>query len=294
MSVIKGKQREVTEDFVKKVGLFEATVITINPTLKEYEDILGFTPKNDQKEFEYTGISRDNNSYLRVDVWIKATNSEDKFKIVFFLEDKIRMNKDETKTQYINNIGNCSWAEDAALLPAWFAGREYREAKNGEEDFYNFLRIWLGGLDYRDDETELQLDWQELMKGDVSSIKEQIGGNFSVPFIPLATIVTKTKENVEGEEETIEYQGIYNRQFMPFYCMKHFKTTDYNDDETIAKIQDMDIKKMKFHEKFIYNVTGEYGCNDYYKLSELEEYNKEDNPVNTEETKLSEEASSEY
>ena len=36
--------------------------------------------------------------------------------------------------------------------------------KNGEEDFYNFMRIWLGGLNYRDPETELSLNWKNLMK----------------------------------------------------------------------------------------------------------------------------------
>src|SRR5690606_11033677 len=124
----------------------------------------------------------------------------DLFKVVFFLEDSIRTNKDETKTEYINNIGNCSWASNEDDLLSWFTKRPYREAKNGEEDFYNFLRTCLGSLDYRDEDTELELNWKKLIKGDVSSIKEEIGGDYATSFVALATIVTKTKEDDDGVE----------------------------------------------------------------------------------------------
>jgi len=286
MSKIKGKVREPIEERVKKVGLVECNVVAINPTIKEWEEDLGFSLKEGQEEFDYTGMSKDGNSYIRVDVWMKRESANELFKVVFFLEDKIRQNKDETKTQYINNIGNCSWAESEEKLKPWFTKRAYREAYNGEEDFYNFLRTWLGGLDYRDEDTELQLDWKQLLKGDVSDLKEEIGGTYAVTFIALATVVTKTKENEDGEEEIVEYQGIYNRQFLPQYCMKHFRVKNYNDEYVINGIQVKEMKNLKLHEKFVYNVTGTYGCKDFYKLSELEDYNPEDNLASTEEAML--------
>lgn len=297
MSKIKGKVREPIEERVKQVGLVECNVIAINPTIKEWEEDLGFPLKEGQEETEYTGVSKEGNPYLRVDVWVKKDrSSNDIFKInSFFLEDKIRKNKEETKTQYINNIGNCSWAESEEDLQSWFTKRPYREAYNGEEDFYNFLRIWLGGLDYRDEDTELQLNWKQLLKGDVSDLKEQIGGPYAVTFLGLATIITKIKETEEGDE-IVEYQGIYNRQFLPQYCMKHFRVRNYNDDMLISAIQAKPMKDLKLHEKFIYNVTGEYGCKDFYKLSPVEDYNPEENLTSTDRALLEEEddMSSEY
>jgi len=294
---IKGKVREPIEDFVKRVGLVEGNVVAINPTLKEWEEDLGFPVKEDQDgEFEYTGTSKDGNPYLRVDIWMKREGGEDLFKIVFFLEDKVRQNRDETKTQYINNIGNCSWAETEEDLKPWFTKRPYREAFNGEEDFYNFVRTWLGALDYRDPDTELQLDWKQLMRGDLSDLKEQIGGEYATTFVALATVVSKTKENDEGVEETVQYQGIYNRAFLPQYCMKYFRAMDYNDPMVQSTVQSKELKDLKLHEKFVFNVTGEYGCKDFYKLSPLEDYKPEENLASSDEAMIegAEEMSSDY
>ena len=297
MSSIKGKIREPLEDFVKQVGLVEVNVVSINPTLKEWEEDLGFSVKDDQEEFDYTGTSKDGNPYIRIDVHLKQDGSEQMFKAVFFLEDKVRMNRDETKTQYINNIGNCSWASNEEDLPAWFTKRPYREAMNGEEDFYNFLRTWLGGLDYRDEDTELKLDWDQLIKGDLSDLRDQIGSDYAVTFVALATVVTKTKEDDDGVEQIVEYQGIYNRQFLPQYCMKHFRVRDYNDDMLVDVIQGKAMKDLKLHEKFVYNVTGEYGCKDFFKLSDVKDYNSEENLASSEEAMIEgedDEASSDY
>jgi hypothetical protein len=62
-------------------------------------------------------------------------------KVSFFLEDKERQNKDETKKQYINSVGNCSWAADPNDLPDWFKARDYRVAKIGEEELYEFYEL---------------------------------------------------------------------------------------------------------------------------------------------------------
>lgn len=286
---ITGKRREIIEDSVKQVGLLEANVLCINPTMKEYEEVLGFNLKEDQEEFVYTGESREGNTYLRIDVWLQQLDTDRKFKLVFFLEDKVRMNRDGNKTQFINNIGNCSWGEDESNLPTWFIKRSFREAKNGEEDFYSFLRTWLGGLDFRDDDTELSLNWKQLMKGDVSTLKEQIDGEYCTPVIALATITSRTREDKEtGEETTVEYQSIYNRQFLPQYCMKHFRLKDYNDEMIIASIQAKPISDLKLHEKFVQNVTGEYGCKDFFKLGKLEDYNPEENLVSGDDAMMGE------
>lgn len=277
MSSIGGKKRENTGsgDFSKKVGLFEANVIAINPTAEEFKDILGMELKEDSKATEYLGETRDGNNYLRIDVWLQKVNSDDKFKTSFFLEDKERENKDGTKKQYINSIGMCSWAADENDLAEWFTkDRDYRVAYVGEEDFYNFMRTWLSELDYRDAETVLQLEWKKLMRGNVKDIKDQIDGEWSKSVVALATVIVKDKDG-----EAKEYQGIYNKAFLPGYALKQFRLVDYGSSKVQADLKNKKPRDLKGHEKFVLNVVGEYGCKDYFILRDIQDYNPDDNLV---------------
>jgi len=276
MSNIGGKKKEQGQqtEYAKKVGLFEANVIAINPTMEEYKDVLNMELKEDSKAIEYLGKSQDGNTTLRVDFWLEEVKNKDKFKVTFFLENKERTNKDETKKQYINNIGTCSWADDANNLPSWFAGREYRVAFTGEEDLYNFVKTWLGNLDYRDAETTLQLDWKTLMKGNLKDLKSQIGGEYCTTVVALATIKTVIKD-----DSSKEYQSVYNKGFLASYNLKQFRLVDYNSPSVLSNVRSKKSKDLKPHERFVLNVTGEYGCKDFYIFKDLKEYNSEDNLV---------------
>ena len=275
----KKKKEQQFDAPVRKVGLFEANVLAINPNAEECKDILGFEPKEDSKALEYLGTSQDGNITLRVDVWLEEVKNKDKFKVTFFLEDKEKVNKDGTKKQYINSIGSCSWAADANDLPSWFASREYRVAFVGEEDLYNFLRTWLGNLDYRDAETTLSLDWKKMMKGNVKDLKDQVDGEWCTPVVALATVKTVIKD-----EETKEYQGVYNKAFLPAYSLKQFRVMDFSNSKTVDSLKLKKSKDLKPHERFVVNVTGEYGCRDFYILKDLKEYNSEDNLVASDRT----------
>ena len=272
--MIEGKKKE-QKDFVKKIGLFEAKVLIINPTLEEYKDVLGFDPKEDSKATEYLGESKDGNTYLRVVVWLKSVKTDELFSssISFFLEDKERENKDGTKKQYINNIGQCTWADDQANLPEWFTTRQYREAFVGEEELYNFVRTWLGNLDYRSEETTLDVDanWKQFLKGNVKSLREQIDGEWCTNVVALATVVTKEKDG-----EIREYQNIFNKAFLPAYGLKHFRLVDYTSEDVLNKLAAKKPRDLKYHEKFVLDVTGEYGCRDAFLLKDLQDFNPND------------------
>lgn len=274
--MIQGDQREQkqVQEFPKKVGLFEAEVVAINPTTEEYKELLDIELPEESKATEYLGKSRDGNTYLRVDVWLKDVKSGDKFKTTFFLEDKERENKDATKKQYINNIGKCAWADDPNNLAEWFAKRDYRVAYVGEEELYEFLRTWLGKLDFMKETTVLQLEWKKLMKGNVSELKSQVDGAYCTNIGALATIVMKEKDG-----ESKEYQGVYNKAFLPAYALKNFRLINYNDATVQSALRGKKLKDLKPHERFVINVTGEYGCRDFYILRDLKEYNAEDNLV---------------
>jgi len=87
MSGIGGSKRErkETTEFPKKVGLFEASVIAINPTVEQYKDILGIELKEDSKATEYLGESRDGNATIRISVWLKDVKSGQNFNINYYL-----------------------------------------------------------------------------------------------------------------------------------------------------------------------------------------------------------------
>jgi hypothetical protein len=278
MSGIGGTKRESTGgegNFSKKVGLFEANVIAINPTIEEFKDVIGMELKEDSKAAEYLGDTKDGNTYLRVDVWLEEVKTSEKFKTTFFLEDKERENKDGTKKQYINSVGMCSWAADESDLAEWFTkDRDYRVAYTGEEDLYNFLRTWLGKLDYRHAATTLMVEWKKLMRGNVKDIKDQIDGEWCNTVVAMATVITK-----ERDGEAKEYQGVYNKAFIGGYAMKQFRNIDYNNRRTQTDLKSKKPRDLKGHEKFVLGVCGEYGCKDYYLFSDLQEYNADDNLV---------------
>lgn len=264
---IGGNKKEQKEFASKKIGLFLGNVICINPSEEDFKELLGIELSEDSKATEYLG-EKEGNATLRVSVWLEDEKSKDKFNLNFFLENKIRENKDGTKGQFINNVGNCSWASDPNDLPDWFKKRAYREAYVGEEDLYNFLHTWLGSLDYRDSETTLELDWKKLMKGNVKELREQIDGEFTTPFGALATVVTKEKDG-----EIKEYQGIYNKSFIPEYAIKNFRLIDYMNPDVVAELAAKKPKDLKIHEKFVLSVLDpEYGCRDAVWLKDIIEY----------------------
>ena len=280
MSNIGGDKRQspVFEDkeFAKKIGLFEARVIAVNPTTEEYADVLGRQLKEDSKSTEYLGTSKDGNARLRIDFWLEEVKTREKFKLTFFIENKEKENKDLTKKQYINNIGRCTWADSPNNLPTWFKERENRVAFVGEEDLYNFLRSWLSNIDFSSKKSTLQLEFNKLIKGNVKELKEQINGEWATNIVALATVTSK-----ETPDGTKEYQAIYSKAFLPPYSIKAFRLIDYNKAEAISALRQKSQKELKPHERFVLNVVGEYGCKDFFTFKELKEYNSEENLVSS-------------
>lgn len=272
---IGGQKRELTlKEFTKKVGVFEGEVIAINPNAQEYKDKLGRGElKEDSKTTEYL-FEKDDVTKLRVDIWLKDIKSDFIDKVTFFLEDVKRVNKDGTKKQYVNSIGMCSWASSEENLPAWFAKRDYRVAYAGEEELITFLRTWLGGFDYSSDETIVSLDWKKVIVGNLKEWKDQIGGEFCTSVGVMATIKT-----VEKEEGPVSYQNIFNRAFFPGYFIKRMRLVNYNDPAILRELSFKKSKELQQHERFVLNVTGEYGCKDYYKFKDLHDYDPNTNLV---------------
>ena len=270
---ISGSKREIPQggDFPKKVGIFEAKVIAINPNEREYKDILGIELKEDSNATNYYDDVKEK---LKVNVWLQDVNSDFRTTATFWLEHGEKENKDATKKQYINSIGVCSWASSPDLLPVWFLKRDYRIAHIGEEEFLGFVRIWLGGLDFSDLSTEIMLDWKKVMSGDLKDLKEQIDGEFTQTVGALATVKT-----VDKEDGPKSYQNIFIKSFFPGYSIKSMRVVDYNNPDVVRGLTFRKSAELKMHERFVVNVAGEYGCKDYYTFKELHDYDPEANLV---------------
>lgn len=282
---IGGEKREIKQqndqqanetNFEKKVGLFEASVIAVNPTVEEYFDLFGIELKENSKSAQYLGVSKGGNPSIRVEFWLQEVKTKHRFRLNFYLEDQKVINKDRTKNQYINNIGVTSWAADEKSLPDFFSARNPRLAKNGEEEFYTFLRTWLGNLDYRNEATVLDIEWDKLMKGNVKDLKAQVNGAYATNVVALATISTKISES----GEILEYQNVYNKAFLYPYLLKQFRLVDYDNTELQQSLHSKNIKDLKSHEKFVVKVTGNYRpCKDFFSFKELHKYDSKNNIV---------------
>ena len=113
-----------------------------------------------------------------------------------------------------------------------------------------------------------------MMKGNVKDIKNQIDGEWCTNVVALATIKTVIKDG-----ETKEYQSVYNKAFLPAYTLKQFRLVDYNKIDVQDRLRAKSSKDLKPHERFVKDVTGEYGCKDFFILKDLKEYDANESLV---------------
>lgn len=260
---IKGKPREQKE-FVKKTGFFEGEVVVINPDREKLEKLLGLELEKDP---EYLGKDENGNTKLNIVAWLKDVKTGELRNVRFFLKDVFKENQAKTKKQYINDVGMTTWADDEDNLQDWFKSRPYRVAREGEEELYNFAITWLNKLDTRDAETVLSFDWSKLMKGNVKEIAEQIGGEYAGTICCLVTMRTVNKDG-----QPMEYEQVYNKEFLPGYAMKQIRLKKI-DQSFIEVARTTEKKKRTKLQKFVLNITDtQYGVKDHFTLGELIPY----------------------
>ena len=218
--MINGKRKEFS-GYSPKIGFFQAEVIAINPTLEEMNEFMDIS---NVKEPDYNKPYQDkeNNEFdqATVTLYLKfhdGTIQPKRYSII----KKVRTNKDGSKVQFINDIGNTTWAVSEEALHdskyAWFTKRPYREAYIGEEKLYNFLQKWLS-LDWKDPETQLSIDPEPLFKGKYKELRDLLKNDEfkEGKVVGYATIKTSiepaSEENPEPKPKF--YQNIWD-EFLP-------------------------------------------------------------------------------
>lgn len=227
-----GKTQESTEtqEFKKYVGVGSSFVVAVNPTKKEFEDIIGHEVANDP---EYV-VDTDNGKEARIKFVVKTDpNTCNGVEIInqmmFTLRNAPAYNKDQSKVQVIDKYGNSTWAntEDAKAGKKLFSttGKElkidssYRIACVGEPDLIGFLKAYLcvgDAFNYVNDSWVKKDNADDFLFG-LEHIKDYFSGDFSEIKEAIAlqpNNKVKLLYGVRTTDEGKQYQTIATRNGM--------------------------------------------------------------------------------
>lgn len=201
MAFAKGKEsKEFSNELY--VGVAPVSVLAVNPTAAELSKIYDREIENEpdyKSEIEIDGAKT---NQTRIDFIVKVDEEKTGIncisKISFFVANKIRGNKDNTKIQIIDKYGRTAWATreefEARQIPQYASGpanidADYRGCYIGEEDLTNFVINYLGlppVMNYKNgnwvmsenpQESEARFDIDSInniLKGDVKDLKDII------------------------------------------------------------------------------------------------------------------------
>ena len=279
--MVQGKQRTQTESTnTKYVGFTNVKVVAVNPTRTELNKLLGKDDADDDKEIDYMSEDKDGNKRARVTFVLQSEELDKYFFHSVNITDKVRMNNNGDKTQYVNSVCGTAWAEDEDGLVSWFKSfedrktkeelgpKEYRPALVGEEELVTIIRSWLGRLDWFDTDTSVMVNTEKLFNDDFSELQGLVNGGdegFDSEFTVLLGVRT------DESDKTKQYQQVFGKAFLPSgflnYIKKGFKFPSKGSTEMWNRFQKA--------------AEGEYGFSSYFELAPAKEYDPKDDPMQT-------------
>ena len=201
--------------------------------------------------------------------------------------DEVRRYKSEVeksgKQQYVNQLGMSTWVDDKANLPQWFthlcdkdknpvAELNWRAAVQGEADLYEFMRSWLGKVNWFSATTTALLDMKKIFRGNMDDLRNLITAeadeNLTDTVVFMATVYVK-----DGDDGKKMYQNIAN-VYMRGYLMKNVRLAAANNSWTSDKNT----------KRFMEQCTGDYGIKDIYALDVIKPFVEGEHLVATDET----------
>lgn len=280
--MVKGEQRQQTEggEITRYVGFTIAKPMAVNPTKEQLNKLLGVEDKDTDKEFNYLSEDDEGNKRVRLSFWLYDEGKDKYFPYSINLTNKEVVSKDKTKTQYVNSTCSTSWVDDEANLPEWFTSftdketeevtgsKKWRKAILGESELVNFVRSWLGRMNFSSVNTEVLFDTAKLFKEDYSELRELIDSDYDTTFIPLLGVRT------DPDDKEKQYQQVYGKGFLPANFYKYILKGNKFPSGYAQKVWD----------KFLKEVEGEYGFKAYFELVPICEYDKSKDPAQSDET----------
>lgn len=261
------EKKEQKTKFTKKVGLAEWRVLKFNPTHHELNKILGNEDTTDEKEITYGSRSDNGKDAIRISAWLQEVKTGYKTPVTFFLEDDDVISEASRKTQYVNAVGKTSYTDSEENLAEWFKkAMTYRKARKGEAELMEFLRNWLQDIELNLEKggsrNNILLDMSKIFTGNVKELNDLVTSEYAGTIVCDATVRSK-----KTEDGTKFYQSVYNRRFLPGYCIKYFEGPIKNTP--------------KFVSDFVDEMKGKYGPKDYFSMDLMRDYVEGENPVDT-------------
>lgn len=286
------------------VGVGNVTPLIFNPTRDQLDQILGIERDEDYEkkpEFEYLKegveltLKKKNEqgeeieevvttNQLRVTVWVRETKTDQIFPMNFNLYD-IDDISSAGKIKFVNQHGKSVYADSEENLQDWFKvtpGKKkftlsYRKAKKGEAQLLDFLASWTNISPFDVQNTLFLENEKRFWNGDMKELNS-IVADFSDNAV-MAVFGVKTKEDEEGVKE---YQSISTKAFCNSNYMKFFRSYASKNFEGLAKNSKIGDVSMYSLFQFLESNFGEYGVRDYTLKEEIQEYDANKNPVNSE------------
>jgi len=193
--------KKVFKEIKLYTGIHNMKVVAINPPKDKLEE-MGYKPQNDPVYLTTEGDVKK----LRLDFHLQGQGPEGEkimTKVAFFLENQYRLNRDGTKSEWINDFGRVAWSaegdpENAPDGLTWFKHETARQSHVGEGDLHLFLVNWLNiGPD---DEAKLD-NFLAVFDEDYSELQSLLAGNIDNEVRVLLTV------------RDSKYQSVYNKYF---------------------------------------------------------------------------------
>tara|TARA_R100001594_G_scaffold56189_2_gene90006 strand:- start:123 stop:896 length:774 start_codon:yes stop_codon:yes gene_type:complete len=170
-------------------GLTNVKVIAVNPTMAE----LHAMDINVKSEPNYE-VSFSDQDYKKIVFWLQNTDGAFKLEI---LANTSHRTSQSGKFQWINNIGQTTWSEEAPTYE-WWKAEGQRKAYVGEETLINFIKAWANVA--AGDEVYFET-MPAIANGTVGEIKD------------LVTALTNNEVRVLVGVKDDKYQQVYTKYF---------------------------------------------------------------------------------
>jgi len=170
-------------------GLTNVNVIAVNPTMAE----LHAMDINVKQEPNYD-VSFSDQEFKKIAFWL--SNDDGNFKLEILVNNTPKQSK-TGKFQWLNNVGQSTWADDAPTYEWWKKEGE-RKAYTGEETLINFVKAWANVASG----DEVSFDTiASIVTGDVTEIKS------------LITALVSNQVRVLVGVKDDKYQQVYTKYF---------------------------------------------------------------------------------
>ena len=143
-------------------GLTNVNVIAVNPTMEELH-ALDIKVKSEPTYKVAIG----DEDYFKLTFWLR--NEDGNFRMEILMQNKARVSQ-TGKHQWINNVGQSTWSEEAPTYE-WWKSEGQRQAYTGEETLINFTKAW-ANVASGDEVSFDTID--NIVKGDLGELKELV------------------------------------------------------------------------------------------------------------------------